>query len=68
MKLHNGPVLCPYCGCLSAYYEIDRIGELREKASRGLGEPEWKELLQSHKKRAFCLMRHKTIALPKDHK
>jgi hypothetical protein len=68
MKLNNGPIKCPYCGCLSAYYEIDRIAELREKASRGMSEPEWEELLQSHKKRAFCLMCHKTIELPKNHK
>ncbi|MFZ4172238.1 hypothetical protein ACEV60_26840, partial [Enterobacter ludwigii] len=27
MKLNNGPIKCPYCGCLSAYYEIDRIAE-----------------------------------------
>ncbi|MEX8982623.1 hypothetical protein AB8G41_09410, partial [Salmonella enterica] len=25
MKINNGPVLCPHCGCLSAYYEIDRL-------------------------------------------
>ncbi len=68
MKLHNGPVLCPYCVCLSAYYEIDRIAELREKASRGMSEPEWEELLQSHKKRALCLICHKTIELLKDYK
>lgn len=63
MKIHNSPILCPYCGCLSAYLEIDRISTLREKAfSEGAG-PGWEVLLKSHKKKEFCLMCHQTIAL-----
>ncbi|ULH10792.1 hypothetical protein MF265_23235 [Serratia marcescens] len=67
MQLKNGPILCPHCGCLSAYFEIDRIAAIREKASREGVEPEWEPLLKSHKKKVFCLMCHKTIEIAEDH-
>jgi len=66
MKLNNGPILCPYCGCLSAYFEIDRIAAIREKASEEGAWPGWAALLTLHKKKAFCLMCHKTIEQPEE--
>ena len=57
MKIKNGPILCPYCGCLSAYYEIDRLSALRENGH----QQEWNNVLKNHTKKAFCLMCHKTI-------
>jgi len=66
MQFKNGPILCPHCGCLSAYFEIDRIAAIRDRASREGVEPGWEVLLKSHKKKAFCLMCHKTIALTEE--
>lgn len=61
MKLINGPILCPHCGSLSAYYEIDRLSAIRDKTSEDDKFTEWNELLKVHKKKAFCLMCHKAI-------
>ncbi|ELP2388128.1 hypothetical protein R1U13_000913 [Salmonella enterica] len=61
MKINNGPVLCPHCGCLSAYYEIDRLAAIREKVNKEGGSAAWDSTLQAHKKKAFCLMCHKSI-------
>lgn len=61
MKIKNGPILCPYCACLSAYYEIDRLSALREKQPGNGQQPEWDNVLKNHKKKAFCLMCHNTI-------
>ncbi|EAR7911755.1 hypothetical protein LGI69_000127 [Salmonella enterica] len=61
MKINNGPVLCPHCGCLSAYYEIDRLAAIREKVNKEGGSKAWDSTLQEHKKKAFCLMCHKSI-------
>lgn len=63
MKIQNGPVLCPHCGSLSAYYEIDRLCAIREKASEGEHQQEWARVLITHKKRAFCLTCHKSIVV-----
>lgn len=60
MKVKNGPILCPYCGCLSAYYEIDRFSFLRENLPEKY-QQDWNNILKSHKKKAFCLMCHNTI-------
>nr|WP_236901752.1 hypothetical protein [Enterobacter cloacae] len=57
MKIKNGPILCPYCFCLSAYYEIDRLSALRESVH----QHEWSNVLKKNSKKAFCLMCHKTI-------
>ncbi|MHA1067198.1 hypothetical protein ACR9GP_25630 [Enterobacter ludwigii] len=61
MKLSNGPVLCPHCGSLSAFYEIDRLSAIRDKTSVDETQTEWNGLLEDHKKKAFCLMYHKAI-------
>ncbi|MHA1067141.1 hypothetical protein ACR9GP_25245 [Enterobacter ludwigii] len=61
MKLINGPILCPHCGSLSAYYEIDRLSAKRDKTSEDEIVAEWSELLKSHKKKVLCLMCHKAI-------
>lgn len=61
MKIKNGPILCPYCGCLSAYYEIDRLSALREKQPENGHQAEWGHVLKINKKKAFCLMCHNTI-------
>lgn len=61
MKIKNGPILCPYCGCLSAYYEIDRLSALRENPPENGDQQEWNNSLKNHKKKAFCLMCHNTI-------
>ncbi|EHC34264.1 hypothetical protein SeGA_3503 [Salmonella enterica subsp. enterica serovar Gaminara str. A4-567] len=53
MKINNGPVLCPHCGCLSAYYEIDRLAAIREKVNKEGGSAAWDSTLQAHKKKAF---------------
>lgn len=63
MKIKNGPVLCPYCGGLSAYCEMDRLAALRKKPLENSPQQEWDNLLKSHKKKAFCLMCHKTLLL-----
>jgi len=63
MKLNNGPVLCPHCGSMSAYYEIDRLCAIREKASEGKDLQAWARVLITHKKRAFCLTCYKSIVL-----
>ncbi|EAO5527826.1 hypothetical protein T081_005046 [Salmonella enterica subsp. enterica serovar Monophasic] len=64
MKIINGPILCPYCGSLSTYYEIDRVSALREKLPEQGHREGWNTLLKKHKKKAFCLMCHRTIELP----
>jgi hypothetical protein len=61
MKIKNGPVLCPYCGSLSAYYEIDRLSALRENLPENEHQREWDNVLKNNNKKAFCLMCHKTI-------
>lgn len=63
MKIINGPVLCPFCGNLSAYYEVDRLAALRNDTSIHSNKSEWRDILKSHKKKAFCLMCHHTIEL-----
>lgn len=60
MKINNGPVLCPHCGCLSAYYEIDRLAAIREKVNKEGGSAAWIQHCRRIKK-AFCLMCHKSI-------
>ncbi|EKY4302355.1 hypothetical protein Q7X34_004237 [Salmonella enterica subsp. enterica] len=67
MKIINGPIVCPYCGCLSAYYEIDRLSALRERLTDKEQRQEWAECLKHNKKRAFCLMCHHTIEIPAAH-
>ncbi|MDZ5641835.1 hypothetical protein SPH27_22860, partial [Enterobacter sp. A103] len=47
MKIKNGPVLCPYCGCLSAYYEIDKLSALREKNGKG-HLSDWDNVLRNY--------------------
>lgn len=66
MKIKNGPVICPYCGCLSAYYEIDRLSALRENPPGNGHQQEWESVLKMNRKKAFCLMCHKTIAPSED--
>lgn len=61
MKIKNGPIVCPYCGCLSAYYEIDRLSALREKQPEGWQQNKWSNVLKYNTKKAFCLMCHHTI-------
>ncbi|BEO21303.1 hypothetical protein SMQC19_46500 (plasmid) [Serratia marcescens] len=61
MKIKNRPVLCPHCGCQSAYYEIDRLAGLRENSRQNSPQQEWDSLLKNNKKKAFCLMCYKTI-------
>ncbi|EBJ8048205.1 hypothetical protein D0P01_24720 [Salmonella enterica] len=63
MKIINGPVLCPFCGNLSAYYEVDRLAALRNDTSIHSNKSEWRDILKNHKKKAFCLMCHHTIEL-----
>ncbi|VEB56130.1 putative cytoplasmic protein [Salmonella enterica subsp. enterica] len=53
MKINNGPVLCPHCGCLSAYYEIDRLAAIREKVNKEGGSAAWDSTLQAHKKKGL---------------
>lgn len=57
MKIINGPVLCPHCGSLSAYCVIDRLSKIRTDKNNG----EWGRILMASKRKAFCLMCHKTI-------
>lgn len=69
MKLKNGPIRCPYCHCLSGYCVIDRLSGIRKESSEDSQQPEgssqgWELFLQTHKKKAFCLMCHKTMELP----
>ncbi|MFX2611984.1 hypothetical protein [Enterobacter mori] len=64
MKLNNGPVQCPHCGSLSAYYEVDRLSAIRDKASTDGYSTLWSSLLKNHKKKAFCLMCHTALNLP----
>jgi predicted CXXCH cytochrome family protein len=64
MKIKNGPVLCPRCGCISAYYEVDRLSAKRDHPLTDEHSTAWNELLKNHKKKAFCLMCHKTLNLP----
>ncbi|SQA68113.1 hypothetical protein [Yokenella regensburgei] len=63
MKLQNGPVLCPHCGSMSAYCEIDRLCAIRARASEGEHPQEWASILTVHKKRAFCLTCHQSIVV-----
>ncbi|MCK7318542.1 hypothetical protein L8P35_17805 [Enterobacter cloacae] len=61
MKVKNGPIVCPCCGYLSAYYEIDRLSALRETPPENGHQQEWSNVLKKHTKKAFCLMCHTTI-------
>jgi hypothetical protein len=61
MNIRNGPVLCPYCGYLGAYYEIDRISALRQKLPESGHQLEWDNFLRKNKKKAFCLICRKKI-------
>ncbi|EAA1645073.1 hypothetical protein DPS92_23980 [Salmonella enterica subsp. enterica serovar Richmond] len=56
-------MLCPFCGNLSAYSEIDRLAALRNDTLKCLRNTKWIDILKSHKKKAFCLMCHYTIEL-----
>ncbi len=60
MRLQNGPVQCPHCGCLSAYCVIDRLAKIRT----GQHSQEWEAVLLNNKKKAFCLMCHKMMECP----
>lgn len=64
MKINNGPVLCSHCGSLSAYYELDRISAIRQNMPEYGSQLEWEHLVKTHKRKAFCLMCHKTLELP----
>ncbi|WP_235423972.1 hypothetical protein [Citrobacter koseri] len=61
MKIKNGPILCPCCGCLSAYYEIDRLSALRGNPPENGQQQEWNNVLKNNTKKTFCLMCHNTI-------
>ncbi|HAT5895964.1 TPA: hypothetical protein JAG10_004530, partial [Salmonella enterica subsp. enterica serovar Typhimurium] len=41
--------------------EIDRLAAIREKVNKEGGSAAWDSTLQAHKKKAFCLMCHKSI-------
>lgn len=45
MKIINGPVFCPFCGNLSAYYEVDRLAALRNDTSLDSNKSEWRDIL-----------------------
>lgn len=68
MNIKNGPVLCPHCGGKSAYYEIDRLSAIRFTAADEEPCQEWRSVLLTYPKKAFCLMCHQQIPFQEEDK
>lgn len=61
MNIKNGPVFCPHCGGMSAYYEIDRLSAIRYSRADEKPCQEWRSILLAYPQKAFCLMCHQQI-------
>lgn len=66
MNIKNGPVFCPHCGGVSAYYEIDRLSAIRFSIADEDICQDWCFVLLAYPKKAFCLMCHQQVLFQED--